>query len=294
MVKEIEKKQQKAIRAARMSMLANLLLALAKGLAGFFGHSFALIADAIESSADVFASMLVLLGLRYASRPADENHPYGHGKIEPLVTFVVVGFLVASAVGIAIQSVHNIQRPHELPRPFTLFVLGGIIVIKEGFYRFMHQSGKESGSTSLRADAWHHRSDALTSLAAFVGISMALLLGEGYEQADDWAALIASGVIVYNAYLIFRPALGEIMDEHLYEDMVQRIRHIARQVEEVKDTEKCFIRKSGMRYHIDLHLVVDGNMSVRQGHEIAHQLKNKIKAELPEVADVLIHVEPDD
>jgi cation diffusion facilitator family transporter len=284
---------QKAIHTAYFSIFANLILAIAKAIAGVLGHSFALIADAIESTTDVFSSFLVLIGLKYASKPADENHPYGHGKIEPLVTFIVVGFLLVSATFIVIESIHNIQTPHKMPKPFTLIVLGVIILLKEIFYRFVHRKGKETNSTSLKADAWHHRSDAITSLMAFIGISIALYMGDGYENADDWAALFAAGFIAFNAYLIFRPALGEIMDEHLHDDLVAQIRSIAKKIDGVKDTEKCFIRKSGMTYYVDLHLVVDGTISVHEGHEIAHQLKDQILFEIPAVVDVLMHVEPD-
>ena len=284
---------QKAIHTAYFSIFANLILAFAKGITGIFGNSFALIADAIESTTDVFSSLLVLLGLKYASKPADENHPYGHGKIEPLVTFIVVGFLLVSATFIVIQSIHNIRTPHKLPKPYTLIILGIIILLKEFFYRFVHKKGTETRSTSLKADAWHHRSDAITSLMAFIGISFALYMGDGYENADDWAALFAAGFIAFNAYLIFRPALGEIMDEHFHEDMVAQIRTIAKKVDGVVDTEKCFIRKSGMSFHVDLHLVVDGRISVQEGHAIAHRLKDQIQGEIPEIADILMHVEPD-
>src|SRR5690554_3567895 len=183
------KVEQVAIRTSYFSIAGNALLALAKALAGFFGNSFALIADAIESLTDVFSSILVLLGLRYASKPADENHPYGHGRVEPLVTFAVVGFLIISATIIAYESIAHIRTPHETPEPFTLFVLGGIVIIKEIFYRFISKKSDETKSSSLKADAWHHRSDAITSLMAFLGISIALWFGEGYEAADDWAAL---------------------------------------------------------------------------------------------------------
>lgn len=287
-------KHKKAIRTAFLSLISNLVLALIKGLTGYFGNSFALIADAIESTTDVFSSMLVMLGLKYSTRPADENHPYGHGKIEPLITFVVVGFLLVSATVIVVESIRNIKTPHESPENYTLLVLGIIIVIKEIFYRVVNKKGKEVHSTSLRADAWHHRSDAITSLVAFVGICIALILGEGYENADDWAALVAAVFIAFNAYLIFRPALGEIMDEHLHDSLIEKVRKLAIEVEGVMETEKCFVRKSGMTFHIDLHIIVDGDISVRQGHAIAHKLKDKIQEEMPEIADVLIHVEPDD
>ncbi|MES2592687.1 MAG: cation diffusion facilitator family transporter [Bacteroidota bacterium] len=286
--------QQKAIKTIYFSLIGNICLAIIKWITGFFGNSYALIADAIESTTDIFASLLVLFGLKYASRPADENHPYGHGKAEPLITFLVVGFLITSATVIAYQSIQNIRTPHELPKPYTLIVLGVIIIIKELFYRIITKRGKETHSSSLHADAWHHRSDAITSLAAFIGISIALYFGKGYETADDWAALLAAFIIVYNSYLIFRPALGEIMDEHLYDDLVAEIRIISKKVSGVIDTEKCYVRKTGNRYHVDLHTIVDSKISVKDGHEIAHQLKDRLIHEIPQLAGVLIHIEPDE
>jgi cation diffusion facilitator family transporter len=253
-----------------------------------------MIADAIESVSDIFSSLLVLFGIKYASRPADKNHPYGHGRAEPLVTFLVVGFLVTSAVIIAWQSIENISTPHDLPKPFTLIVLGVIIGIKETFYRIVKKRGEQTHSSSIKADAWHHRSDAITSLAALIGISIALILGKGYEAADDWAALFASAIILYNSYLIFRPALGEIMDEQLNDDLILRIRELSKQVDGVIDTEKCLIRKTGMKYHVDLHIIVDASITVRQGHVIAHNLKDHLQKAIVQLADVLIHVEPND
>lgn len=237
---------QSAIRTTYFSLIGNFCLALIKWLAGFFGNSYALIADAIESTTDIVASLFVLFGLKYANKPADENHPYGHGRIEPLITFLVVGFLIASAILIAHDSIKNIQTPHNLPESWTLFVLGGIIIWKEISFQIVFRKGKETNSSSLKADAWHHRSDAITSLSAFIGISIAIYFGEGYESADDWAALFASGFILYNSYLIFRPALGEIMDEHLYEDLIASIRVESLRIEGILGTEKCFIRKVGI------------------------------------------------
>ena len=196
-------KGYQAIRTIYISIVGNLILAIVKALTGFFGNSYALIADAIESTSDILSSVLVLLGLKYAHKPADKNHPYGHGKVEPLITFIVVGFLIVSASVIAYGGIQNILTPHELPRPYTLVVLGSIIIVKEIFYRVIIRKSEEINSSSLKADAWHHRSDAITSLAAFLGISIALILGKGYETADDWAALIASLAIFYNSYLIF-------------------------------------------------------------------------------------------
>lgn len=286
--------EQTAVKATYFSLIGNTSLAIIKGLAGFFGNSYALIADAIESTTDIFSSFLVLFGIKYSNRPADENHPYGHGRAEPLITFLVVGFLITSAVIIAHESIINIQTPHNLPKTWTLFVLGAIIIWKEISFRIVLKRSLESNSSSLKADAWHHRSDAITSVAAFVGISIALFLGKGYESADDWAALFASTFILYNSYLIFRPALGEIMDEHLYDNVVLSIRKVAGTVEGIVTTEKCFIRKSGMKYHVDLHAVVDATISVKAGHDLAHTLKDTLRAEIPELGHVLIHIEPNE
>jgi len=284
--------EQTAIKATYFSIIGNTSLAIIKGFAGFFGNSYALIADAIESTTDIFSSFLVLFGIKYSNKPADKNHPYGHGRAEPLVTFLVVGFLITSATIIAYESIGNISTPHELPKTWTLLVLGAIIIWKEYSFRLVMKRSIESNSSSLRADAWHHRSDAITSVAAFLGISIALILGKGYESADDWAALFASGFILYNAYLIFRPALGEIMDEHLYDDLVIEIRTISARVEGITDTEKCFIRKAGMKYHVDLHAIVDGTITVKEGHELSHKLKDTLRSEIPELGHVLIHIEP--
>jgi len=258
----------------------------------FFGNSYALIADAIESTADIFSSFLVLLGLKYAQRPADENHPYGHGRVEPLITFIVVGFLIVSATIIAYESIENIGTPHELPKPWTLFVLGGIIIWKESSYRIVMKKSRETNSSSLKADAWHHRSDAITSVAAFIGISIALVLGKGYENADDYAALFAAGFILYNCYHIFRPALGEIMDENVYEEVIEEIRKYALEVAGIKATEKCYVRKSGTKYHVDLHAIVDSEITVKEGHSLAHELKDYLIEHIPDLGYVMIHIEP--
>jgi cation diffusion facilitator family transporter len=284
--------QQKAIKTTYFSIIGNICLAVIKGLAGFFGNSYALLADAIESTTDVFSSGLVLFGLKYANKPADKNHPYGHGRAEPLITFLVVGFLITSATIIAYESIRKIGNPHDSPKPWTLFILGPLIIWKEISFRLVMKKSKETHSSSLKADAWHHRSDAITSIAAFIGISIAVMFGKGYESADGWAALFASGFIIYNSYLIFRPALGEIMDEHVYDDLVSEIRQAALKVDGIVDTEKCFIRKAGMQFHVDLHATVDANISVKEGHEIAHQLKDTLRREIPQLGHVLIHIEP--
>jgi cation diffusion facilitator family transporter len=286
--------EQTAIKATYFSIISNTSLALIKGLAGFFGNSYALVADAIESTTDIFASFLVLFGIKYSNRPADENHPYGHGRAEPLITFLVVGFLITSATIIAYESILNIGTPHDLPKSWTLIVLGLIIGWKEYSFQMVMKKSIITNSSSLKADAWHHRSDAITSVAAFIGISIALILGKGYESADDWAALLASFFILYNSYMIFRPALGEIMDEHRYDDLVENIRQESLKVDGIIGTEKCFIRKAGMKYHVDLHAIVDATITVKEGHDLAHKLKDTLRSEILELGHVLIHIEPNE
>lgn len=286
--------EQTAIKATYFSIIGNTSLALIKGLAGFFGNSYALVADAIESTTDIFASFLVLFGIKYSNRPADENHPYGHGRAEPLITFLVVGFLITSATIIAYESILNIGTPHDLPKSWTLIVLGLIICWKEYSFQKVMKKSIITNSSSLKADAWHHRSDAITSIAAFIGISIALVLGKGYESADDWAALLASFFILYNSYMIFRPALGEIMDEHRYDDLVENIRQESLKVDGIIGTEKCFIRKAGMKYHVDLHAIVDATISVKEGHDLAHKLKDTLRSRILELGHVLIHIEPNE
>lgn len=282
----------KAKKTALVSLLTNILMASVKGAAGILGHSDALIADAIESCADIFSSLLVLIGIQYASKPADEDHPYGHGKAEPLVTFAVVGFLLVSATIIAVESVRHLTEKQEQPAFFTLYVLAAIILIKELSYQYVYRKGQQTNSSSLKADAWHHRSDALSSLIAFLGILATFVLGKGFEKADDWAALLASFFIVYNAYRIFRPALGEIMDEHTHHDLIDQIHLSAAEVPGVVGIEKCWARKNGMTYVVDLHLELDGNLSVIEGHAISHALKDHLMLAFPYLTDILIHIEP--
>jgi cation diffusion facilitator family transporter len=289
----IEGMSQEAIKTSVFSIIGNLLFAVIKFIAGIFGNSYALIADAIESTTDVFASILVWIGLKYSTKPADENHPYGHGRFEVISTFAVIGFLVVSATIIALESIKNIQTPHEAPKVFTLYVLGGIILFKELSYQYVIRQSRKTHSSSLKADAWHHRSDAITSIMAFIGIVIALFLGDGFEAADDVAALIASLFIVYNAYKIFKPIISEISDEQVYDDMIEDVREIAKTVPDVIDTEKCHVRKMGMTFYVDLHLIVNGNISVIDGHRIAHDLKDEIQRQIPHIADVLVHTEPD-
>jgi cation diffusion facilitator family transporter len=283
----------KGIQSIRHGIFANLFLALLKGLVGFFGNSFALIADAIESTADVFTSIIVWIGLRSAAKPPDEDHPYGHGRAEPLAGIVVAVSLIAAAILIAIESIRLIRTPHQTPAAYTLIILIIVVLLKEAMYRYVQRTAKDIGSIAVEGDAWHHRADAITSITAAIGISIALIGGQGYESADDWAALIAAFFIVYNAWHIFMPAFHEVMDKAPPQYLVEEIKDLARQVAGVQDIEKCFVRKSGFELFVDIHIVVDGSLSVREGHKIGHDVKDFIMHHKPLVYNVLTHIEPD-
>ncbi|MFZ4621513.1 MAG: cation diffusion facilitator family transporter [Bacteroidota bacterium] len=284
---------EKGIRSAIIGIFVNAGLALTKGLAGFFGNSYALIADAIESASDVVSSMIVVSGLRIAIKPRDENHPYGHGKAEPIAAMIVALSLVGAAVTIVVQSLHEIITPHHAPAPFTLIVLVVVVVTKESLFRFVFSVAQDVQSTAVKTDAWHHRSDAITSAAAFIGIVIALIGGKGYESADDWAALFASVIIVYNAYHLFMPALDEVMDAAPSPQIEEEVRKVAMSVSGVIGLDKCFVRKMGLDYFVDLHVVVNGDLSVREGHLISHNVKDTVCASNPRIVDVLIHIEPE-
>lgn len=273
-------------------MAINIVLAIVKITAGIFGNAYALIADGIESALDVGGSAVIWGGLKFAARPPDETHPYGHGKAEPIAAAVVAVGVIAAAVGLAIESVREIFTPHHVPAPWTLAVLVAIVIVKELLYRSVIRIGRDVESTAVQTDAWHHRSDALTSIAAFIGISIALIGGEGWEPADDWAALLACGLIAFNGYRLLSPALHEIMDTAPRGDLNEKIRAAAAHVPGVVEIEKPLVRKMGLQFYVDLHLRVDGDISVTAGHDIAHEVKGAIRATEPRIADVLVHVEP--
>lgn len=280
------------MKSVMYGIIANAVLVIIKGGAGILGNSYALIADAVESGLDILSSLVVWAGLRYSVRPPDENHPYGHGKVEPLATIVVAITLFAAALGISLESVKEILTPHHAPAPFTLIVLVLVVILKEILFRQVHAAGAAANSTAVKSDAWHHRSDALTSIAAFIGISVALIGGKGYESADDWAALCASVIIAYNAYRIMRPAVYELSDAVPDIDIENRIRKVAEVVPGVLGTHKCNVRKMGLSYYIDLDVIVDGGITVTEGHTIAHKVQDAIRASDSVFTKVLIHVEP--
>ena len=267
-----------AIRLVLLGVLGNAVLALIKGTAGIHGNSYALIADAIESTTDVFSSLLLYFGLRLASHPPDANHPYGHGRAESLATFITVAFLLASAGIIVYKSIINIITPHKVPASFTLIVLLTVVAVKEGLFRLFRQKSSEAGNGALEAEAWHHRSDALTSLAAFFGITVSLVMGKGWESADDWAALVAAAIIFYNAWRIFRPALADIMDEDRFGELRARIIAAAEQEDIVQAVQECLVRKLGSTFVVDLRLLVDGRLTVTELCLMKKRLRTRLAA----------------
>jgi cation diffusion facilitator family transporter len=281
-------------RLALLGAVINSLLACVKITTGILGNSYALIADGMESTLDIFSSFLVWAGLRVASLPPDDTHPYGHGKAETLSAIGVALLLLTTSLFLAIKSVHEILTPHHAPAPFTLAVLMLVIIIKEYLFRRVLNQGTEIGSHAMASDAWHHRADAITSLGAFAGISVALIGGPGYESADDYAALLACGVIAFNGIRILGPALNEAMDTAPDPKIEQSIRSAAAAVEGVKGIEKCRVRKMGLEFYVDIHVLVDGDLQVRAGHAIAHAVKDAVKLEVRAIADVLVHIEPAD
>jgi len=279
-------------RFALFGLIVNVLLAAAKILAGVIGHAYVLIADGIESALDVGGSIVIWGGLTFAARPPDRTHPYGHGKAEPIASVVVALGVLAAAVAIAVQSVREIFLPHHAPAPWTLVVLIFAVIVKETLYRYVIRFGRKVESTAIKTDAWHHRIDAMTSIAAFIGISVALIGGKPWQSADDWAALVACALIGANGYRLLRPALFEIMDTAPHSKFVRSICESAKSVPGVVEVEKCRARKMGLDFYVDLHVGVDGNISVHEGHEIAHRVKSAIQQSDSRVADVLVHIEP--
>lgn len=283
---------QTGARVALAGMIVNVILAAAKISAGLLGNSYVLIADGIESALDIAGSAVIWGGLKFAARPPDATHPYGHGKAEPMAAGIVAMGVIIAAIGLAIQSVREIFMPHHGPAPFTLIVLIVVIVVKEFLYRSVIRLGKNVESTAVQTDAWHHRADAMTSIAAFVGISIALIGGEKWQSADDWAALFACAVIAGNGYRLLFPALHEMLDTAPRGEIVATIQEAACAVPGVRNVEKCLVRKMGISFYVDLHIGVDSAISVRDGHAIAHRVKDAIKQTNARIADVLVHVEP--
>ncbi|HET6326234.1 MAG TPA: cation diffusion facilitator family transporter [Planctomycetaceae bacterium] len=283
---------QQGMRAARWGLFANIGLVLLKLVTGLLGSSYALVADAIESSTDVFSSLIVWRGLQITGKPPDEEFRYGYGKAESIATAVVSLMLIAAAIFIAVVAVREIITPHHAPAPFTLIVLGPVILVKEFLFRRVLEVGHETGSTAVMADAWHHRSDALTSAAAFIGITVAVWGGAGWESADDWAAMVASLIMTANGIRMMRVAVNDLMDRVPETDLVERIAQAALTTRGVLAIEKLRVRKLGLKYSVDVHVQADPTLSLRDAHVLSGKVKGNVRAQVPAVDEVLVHMEP--
>ncbi|MFN2601925.1 MAG: cation diffusion facilitator family transporter [Gemmatimonadaceae bacterium] len=283
---------RRGMRSAQLGMFANALLAAVKLVAGIVGNTYALIADAVESTADIFASIVVWGGLRVASRNPDEEYPFGYGKAEALAAGFVSIMLIAAAFGIAFEAIREIRTPHHSPAAWTLIVLVVVFVTKYVLFRRVSAIGVDEGSVAVQADAWHHLSDAFTSAAAFIGISIAVIGGPGWESADDWAALVASCIIAYNGVILVRPALQDLMDKMPGEEIVGRVRSAASAVHGVKAVEKLTVRRAGMVFYVDIHVQADPQMSLHDAHELSGAVKAAVRQAERRVQGVLVHMEP--
>ena len=287
------RRANESARLVLRGILLNAILAAVKLAGGIFGHTYALLADAAESMLDILSSTLVWAGFRVAARPPDANHPYGHGKAEPLAGLIVALFIFAMAGWVGLHAIEEIRTPHQGPAWWTLVVLAGVIVTKTWFSRRLGVAGEEVGSTALGIEAMHHWSDAITSGAAFVGISIALWGGKGWETADDWAALFGCVIIAFNGFAMITKALGDVMDAAAPEKLENEIRGIALAVPGVRELDKVRVRKSGLSHLVDIQVRVEGTLSVREGHAIAHAVKDALTGSVPHsISDVTVHIEP--
>ena len=283
---------RQGVRAALTGLWVNGVLVLVKVTAGILGNSYALVADGVESSLDIFSSLVVWRGLTIAGRTPDERYHFGYGKAEAVAGAVVAIMLIVAAVGISIQAIREILTPHHVPAPFTLVVLVVVIAVKEILFRRVLRVGDEIESLAVKADAWHHRSDALTSGAALIGISVALIGGPEWAEADDWAALVASALIALNGFRLLRPAAYDLMDRAPDPDTLARVRAAAETVPGVYRVEKVLARRAGVGYYVALHVEADPEMPLRTAHALGHEVKDAVLRAVPSVLDALVHMEP--
>ncbi len=283
---------QASQRLAQIGLLVNALLAIVKLVAGLVGNAYALVADAIESGMDMIGSVVVWGGLRIASRDPDEQYPFGYGRAEAVAGAIVASLMLGAAAGIAIEAAQEIRTPHHAPAPWTLAILVVVIVVKEVLAKRVLAVSEATGSVAVAADAWHHRSDAITSAAAFIGISIAIVGGPGWEPADDWAALVAAGVIAINGLLILKTAVADLMDKAPAMSVIQSVSEAALATSGVEAIEKLKVRKTGTAFYVDIHVQADPAMSLHEAHILSGRVKGAIRQRVPAAAGVLIHMEP--
>lgn len=278
---------------AILGIFANIFLATVKFLGWIFGNSYALIADAIESATDIIGSAIVFLWVRHAQKPADENHPYGHGKTEPMAGLAVSILLIFALIEIASGAIARIRNPEiGIPALWTLWILLAVVILKWGLFIRGYVIGKNLQSTAVIGDAFHHLSDAITTGIALIGTLLALFAGPSFSSAADWSALVASWFMGYNVYHIGWPAIRELLDERHDFDLELAIRELILKNPDIEHISLCLVRKSWFDRIVELHLLVNGEKTVREWHLTAHRIENQIKHEYPNVIHVSTHIEP--
>ena len=286
-----------SVRAVKRGAAVNVVLAAAKISAGIVGNAYALVADGVESLADVASSLIVWSGIVVGARPPDEDHPFGHGKAEAIAAAAVSLILLAAGAGIAVQALREIRTPHEFPAPWTLLVLVSVVLIKAVLARTVSAVAREHASAAVEADAMHHLSDAITSGAAFIGISAALLArrfggGPQWAAADDYAALLASVVISWNGVAMFLVGLHDLMDRNPGADVIDPLREAALAVEGVCAVEKLAARRVGNGYRVTVHVQASPALTLEEAHVLGGRVKRAMCARGHRIINVLVHMEP--
>ncbi|MGA2135699.1 MAG: cation diffusion facilitator family transporter [Bryobacteraceae bacterium] len=279
-------------RVALSGMIVSAALAAIKVTIGLMGGSQAVVADGLESFGDVFASGIVLLGLTLANRPPDWNHPYGHGRVETITGLFVGMMLGAAGVAISTNAFLHLGSVDGPPATYVVWPLIASAAVKIVLSGVKFHFGRKIRSAALMADAWHDSVDIFSALVALVAVSFTILAPHKFASADHWGAFAVGLIVVLTGLRVSRDTALQLMDTMPDSETMAKIRDVAVTVPGVQGIEKCYARKTGLQYHVDLHLEVNPEITVRQSHDIATQVRIVIKETLPWVADVLIHVEP--
>jgi cation diffusion facilitator family transporter len=277
-------------RAAFWGIVGSLALGIAKLAGGLFGDSMALISDGVHSLGDALTSAAVLAALLWSQVPADPEHPYGHTRAEAIAGSNVALLLILSALVVGWESLASLAAPPRTPEPYTLGIAAASVILMEGLYHYKIRIARQTGSTAVRATAWDHRLDALGSLAVLIGLGLARWLD--WHAADHIAALIVALVILGSGVHLYWTSLQELMDRQAEPAVLDKVRREALSVPGVLDVEKLLVRKTGLEYLVDIHVEVDADKTVQEGHAIGHSVKDRLLAQIVRVKDVLVHIEP--
>jgi cation diffusion facilitator family transporter len=288
----IQELYRQSRRAALWGLLANLGLALVKAVGGYFGGSVALLSDAAHSLGDSIVSAIVLLALFWSQRPPDREHPYGHTRVEAVAGSSVSLLLIVTAFWVGWEAYQTLGTPFREPEVYTLWIAAANTVLKEGLYQYNHRVARRTGSSAVLATAWDHRLDALSTVAVLVGLVLARWGGPVGHVADPIAALLVAAIMLWSGAHLFWDSLQELMDRQAGSELVEEVRRQALTVSGVRGVEKLLVRKTGLEYLVDIHVEVDPSLTVREGHAIAHAVKDRVVQNIVLIKDVLVHIEP--